>query len=152
MTAQSVHELLRVDTFANGQRSATALVSAKPGDVLCSYDGVREERNRYTVQVSETEHLLVEPEELRFINHGCDPNVIFDVERMTLRALRDIAPGDELVYFYPATEWSMAEPFDCFCKSDACLTRIQGAKHLTPEVRAKYELSPHILAQLEKIG
>jgi hypothetical protein len=147
MTAQSVHNFLQLGTMACGQRRAIALVAAKKGNTLCSYNGVRETRNRYTIQVSESEHLLVDPEELRFINHSCDPNVIFDTERMVLRALRTIAPGDDLVYFYPATEWDMAEPFDCHCGTSACLKHIKGAKHLPREILDKYELAPHI-AQL----
>lgn len=31
------------------------------------------------------------------------------------RALRDIQPGDELSFFYPSTEWEMAQGFECKC-------------------------------------
>jgi hypothetical protein len=130
--------------MAGGQRQAIALVAAQEGDALCAFEGEPATRNRYTVQMGESLHLLVFPQELRFINHSCDPNVIFDADRRILRALRAIAPGEELVYFYPATEWSMAEPFDCHCATSRCLKHIQGAKHLPPDVLATYELAPHI--------
>ena len=34
---------------------------------------------------------------------------------MRLTALRPISEGDELTFFYPSTEWAMAEPFECGC-------------------------------------
>lgn len=30
-------------------------------------------------------------------------------------ALRDIKEGDVLEFFYPSTEWDMAQPFECSC-------------------------------------
>lgn len=35
--------------------------------------------------------------------------------------------GDELTFFYPSSEWAMAQPFDCFCGSSNCRGRIDGA-------------------------
>ena len=63
--------------------------------------------SRLTLQVSEHEHIELGPAFLECVNHGCDPNVAFDVEHWVLRALRPVAPGDELVFFYPSTEWAM---------------------------------------------
>jgi len=37
---------------------------------------------------------------------------------MTVVAARDLAADDELTFFYPSTEWSMAEPFDCWCGAE----------------------------------
>lgn len=38
-----------------------------------------------------------------------------------------LRPGDELTFFYPSTEWAMAQGFDCFCGTPSCRKRIDGA-------------------------
>ena len=97
-----------------------------------------------TVQVSEREHIELSPAFLRFINHSCDPNVAFDVERWSLVALSPIAPRDELTFFYPSTEWTMASPFDCACQSPRCLKTIAGASRAPAGALAGRVLAPHI--------
>jgi hypothetical protein len=52
---------------------------------------------------------------------------------MKLLALKEIQPGDELMFFYPSSEWAMTQAFDCFCGTAKCLHRIQGASYLTEE-------------------
>jgi D-alanine-D-alanine ligase len=99
---------------------------------------------RYTLQIGEHEHAEPLPFELRYINHSCAPNVHFDVDAGVVRALRDIAPGDELCSFYPATEWSVSERFICRCHGAQCLGVIGGASHLTAETLARYPLSGFI--------
>ncbi|KAK0747670.1 hypothetical protein B0T21DRAFT_354848 [Apiosordaria backusii] len=39
--------------------------------------------------------------------------------------------GEELTFFYPSTEYAMAQPFDCFCGSGECKGRISGARDMT---------------------
>lgn len=98
--------------------------------------------SRYTVQVAEDAH--VEVGLLTVLNHSCDPNVRLDTGRMEVVAARDIEPGDELAYFYPATEWDMAEPFECDCGAAECLGVVRGAKHLPGGVLDRHALNPHI--------
>jgi len=134
---------------AGEHKSLTSLVSLAKGDILCAFQGTSQPApTRHSIQVGTTEHMLVDPVALRFINHSCEPNVAFDVRRRVVRVLRPIAPGEEFFYFYPSTEWDMAEPFRCHCRTPSCLTHIAGAKHLTPEVLARYEIQAHIRAQV----
>ena len=58
--------------------------------------------------------------------------------------------GDELSFFYPSTEWSMAQPFDCRCGEKECKGRISGAKDTPDEVLQKYWLNPHIEELLQE--
>jgi hypothetical protein len=140
---------LSMNAGQSGHKRLTALAAFAPGDTLSAFRGItRQKATRYTLQVGVSEHILLEPEILQYTNHSCDPNVVFDVLRMTVRAIRPIAPGDEIVYFYPSTEWDMAEPFVCACGAACCLRRIQGAAHLPPDVLGRYELQPHIQDQL----
>ena len=99
---------------------------------------------RWTLQIGEHEHGEPLPFELRYVNHSCAPNVHFDVDEGVVRALRDIAPGDELRAFYPATEWSVSERFICRCNGAHCLGVIGGAADLPATTLARYRLSGFI--------
>ena len=118
----------------------------KKGDVLCSFSEskIGFEITYLTVQISEFEHITLKPTYLQYINHSCDPNAFFDVDAMNLIAVKDIKEQEELTFFYPSTEWSMVQPFDCFCKSDTCLHRIEGASKIQITTLKEYKLSSFI--------
>jgi len=99
---------------------------------------------RWTVQCGPNQHAEPLPFQLRYVNHSCAPSVQFDLEGGVLRAIRDIEPGDELHYFYPSTEWAMADTFDCQCGAVDCLGRIGGASELPVEALQPHLLSPYI--------
>ncbi|GAA5822002.1 hypothetical protein JCM3770_001628 [Rhodotorula araucariae] len=101
--------------------------------------------------------------DLLYVNHSCDPNVVFDVNgreaedgeedpsgawagRWKVRAERDIAQGEILTFAYFSTEWDMDQPFHCLCKTARCLGTIQGAKHIEQSVLDGYFINDHILA------
>jgi hypothetical protein len=115
------------------------------GPIPCT--ATHTEPGRYTVQTGPKTHIEVGI--LTTLNHSCDPNVILDTNNMLVLAARDISPGDELTFFYPSTEWEMAEPFDCVCASPNCLGTVSGAKDLPRQVLARYFINAHILAMLE---
>jgi hypothetical protein len=101
--------------------------------------------NRFTVQAGIATHLAgIGP--LTFMNHSCAPNVFINTPDMTVTALRDIAAGEELSFFYPSTEWQMAEPFDCHCGAAPCIGRVAGADSLPDDVLSRYLLNQHIHA------
>jgi len=101
-----------------------------------------------SVQVDDGRHIHLSPEFLQYINHSCDPNTFFDVKKGEIVCLRDIAAGEEITFFYPSTEWSMAQPFDCFCQTGRCLGKIQGAAYLDTDLIAQYQFAGHILDKL----
>ncbi len=129
-----------------GQSSLRSLRAFAPGDPLAAFrpHTLQAAPTRMTVQMSETEHIELAPSWLAFINHSCDPNARFDPDVRHLVAERAIAPGDELTFFYPSTEWSMATPFDCRCGAARCLGRIDGAARLDPARLAGFWLSGHV--------
>jgi hypothetical protein len=94
------------------------------------------------------QHILLFPEHLQYINHSCDPNVFFDTSSLVILALRDIAEGEEISFFYPSTEWEMDQPFTCHCGSAKCLGQIRGAAYLPAETLQQYQLSEFIQQQL----
>ncbi|MBX2906041.1 MAG: SET domain-containing protein [Taibaiella sp.] len=62
----------------------------------------------------------VNPNDMRFINHSCDPNTFMRVcgYQVEFYALRDIAEGEELSCNYGATHHDGKLP--CKCGSDNC--------------------------------
>jgi D-alanine-D-alanine ligase len=122
----------------------------RAGEVISPlYWGPRQSQpSRWTVQCGADAHAEPLPFELRYINHSCAPNVQFDLVDGVLRALHDIAPGDELCYFYPMTEWEMCEKFTCQCGATDCLGYIAGASQMPREILQRYPLSSVILDKL----
>ena len=135
-----------------GARSVRSRASFAAGEELtCFWARTESDRpQRLSVQVSESRHIELEPAFLECTNHGCEPNVFFDTAAFVLVSLRPIAPGDELRFFYPSTEWKMSEPFECACGAEACLGVIEGASATPRAVLARYRLAPHIEAALAR--
>jgi hypothetical protein len=52
--------------------------------------------NYLTVQISETKHIHLSPEYLQYVNHCCEPNVLFNTTTMQLECISDIEAGEEL--------------------------------------------------------
>ena len=132
-----------------GQRCVRILIDQPAGSVLVSFaHSPRFLTATYlTVQLDADTHLKPEPAFLECVNHSCAPNVAFDMAELALVALTDLRAGDELVYFYPSTEWHMAQPFVCACGASDCLVRIDGASGLTDAQLAPYALSPFVRAR-----
>jgi hypothetical protein len=137
---------------ADGSRSLRALAHLGPGAVLVAFRAAEEVAapSRHSIQLDAHRHALIEPDALRYTNHSCDPNVHIDVAGMRIVALRRIEPNDEITYFYPSTEWLMAEPFTCSCGSERCIGRIAGAIELATAILARYELAEHVVRLLRQ--
>jgi hypothetical protein len=132
------------------QNSLHALQSFQPGDVISPFSA-RETLSTptyLTVQVDANKHILLDPVFLQYINHSCDPNVFFDTTSMFLIALKEIQPSDELTFFYPSTEWKMAQTFQCNCGSHQCIGEIKGAADLSADIISKYRLTDFIQQQV----
>ncbi|TXT05932.1 hypothetical protein VHUM_03693 [Vanrija humicola] len=82
--------------------------------------------------------------DLLFMNHSCAPTVEMVLpsrqpERWEVRVgPAGVKKGGDLTFFYPSTEWDMAQGFTCSCgakthTSQNCLGEINGAKYLTLE-------------------
>ena len=129
-----------------GQKSLLALKHFSPGDVICAFDAgtTLPHANRYTVQIDLNKHITLMPEFLQYVNHSCSPNAFFDTTQMLFICLKEINPGEEFTFFYPSTEWEMAEPFNCHCGSTVCLQTIKGASSIPDETLLKYKLTDFI--------
>ena len=136
--------------ISNGQHAlfATRHFSKEETITAFSAETISQEPTYLTLQTGEGRHITLSPAFLQFVNHSCDPNVFFDTTAMKLIALKEILPGEELVFFYPSTEWEMAQPFECLCGSERCLGRISGAAHMPLKTLMNYRLTAFIRQQL----
>ena len=144
-----------LDLAVDSESGMKALLSGaflKKGDAIIKF-GAKEilsHPNYLTVQVDDNRHIHLDPEYLQFANHSCDPNFFMDTERMEFIALRDIHVGDELLFFYPSTEWKMDRPFQCQCGSPKCLGLISGASALSAEAKRDYKFNTYILSKMNE--
>jgi hypothetical protein len=134
----------------NNQKAFFAQRKYEAGQVVTEFSAgaVLSHPTYLTVQVDIDKHIMLQPEHLQYINHSCDPNVFFDTYTMQVVALKPIAEGDEMTFFYPSTEWDMAQPFKCHCGTSRCLGEIKGAAHINPQVLRSYTLTRFIQQQL----
>ncbi len=137
-------------SLSNEQMGFFAKKSYRAGETLSSFSAraVLPAPSYLTVQLGQGQHILLFPEHLQYINHSCDPNVFFDTSALIIVALRDIAEGEEISFFYPSTEWEMDQPFTCHCGSSKCLGQIRGAAYIPSAQLGQYQLSQFIQQQL----
>lgn len=129
-----------------GAKSLHATKEFLPGEVISEIK-IKEyvDKPSYlSVQINETQHIMLAPEHLQYINHSCEPNVFFDTSNMMVSCLKKIKIGEAMTFFYPSTEWSMTQSFDCLCGEEQCLGEIQGGSQLSPDILQNYRLNEHI--------
>jgi hypothetical protein len=141
--------MLKIES--GGSPYGARLVTDQPirsGEMISIISGYRvvSEATYQTVQISAHEH-IEELGVLAYLNHSCQPNTIVDTTAFTVSAIRDIAAGEELNFFYPSTEWEMDRPFICLCGAPQCIRLVAGAKHLSIDTLQRYFINRHIREQ-----
>lgn len=133
-----------------GHKSLHSTVSFNKNEVICPFDAsaILPAPSKFTIQLNEGRHITLHPSFLQFVNHSCDPNIFFDTGSMSVICIEPILAGDELAFFYPSTEWSMAEPFDCHCGSPDCIKQVRGAAYLPYSLIRFYKLTLFIQQKL----
>ena len=147
--------LLRVEHLEGDFASRSVSLVSLPADAVfaritnptpatCAYTSVQASRNL---------HIELNCD-LVYINHSCQPTLVFDMQRWEVRVNPDLheglKAGDELTFFYPSTEYDMAQPFECRCGEKECRGTITGAKDMAPDVLRQYWLSSHIREMLQE--
>lgn len=135
--------------------SATSRVFLQPGALFARITSATYAPNPTYTSVQAGRDVNVElNSDLVFINHSCDPSLEFDMTRFEVRVVkhRPLYEGGELSFFYPSTEWRMAQPFDCQCTAPEgiCLKRVEGAVKLDVAVLKRYWLNKHVEELLEE--
>jgi len=97
------------------------------GDIVFMFEGkIISEPTRTSIQIDVSKHIDGQHEidsddkslSWKFINHSCEPNGYIDTDNHTYVALRDIKVGEELTFDFHTTEFDIANPFECDCKSE----------------------------------
>ena len=136
-------DTLTIKTVNKFRSLVTKRAYAK-GEVICDIptEKIEDRPNRFTVQIGRDKHTNVG--KLAALNHSCAPNVILDTENLLVYACKDIEKGEELSFFYPATEWEMDAPFICLCGASSCIHVVAGARFLPLSTLENHFLNKHI--------
>ncbi|EPQ60209.1 hypothetical protein GLOTRDRAFT_52143 [Gloeophyllum trabeum ATCC 11539] len=135
----------RVD-FRSGNFASQLLAvrEFEDGEIIATLEGITEGPKRYSsVQISRDMHIELNSD-LLYMNHSCDPSAIIDVSARQVRATRFIPANTPITFFYPSTEWEMAQPFSCNCGARNCLGSIKGAKWIEEDRLKDFWCNEHI--------
>ena len=113
------------------------------GSVIFHLKGsIARRANKYSVQLGSDKHLDFPPvrkpnDDLdyawQYLNHSCEPNGYVNAAEYCFCALRNIRKGEEITFNYLTTEYELAAPFRCECRSAKCFRFIRGNKFLTAD-------------------
>jgi len=147
--------------FATGAIRKGEVVIATGGRILPFECLKSHELPGHPIQV-ET-HLVMSPYDCKeldgifVVNHSCAPNLGVS-SQVTLVALRDIAPGEELCYDYAMTDSDPEgiETFamDCLCNSPGCRKRISDLDWRDPELQRRYDghFASYLQARIDSLS
>ena len=86
---QNAKKITKVTPFAaiyecqiTENKSLHSMLEINPGEIISkfSFKEVLENPNYLTVQISDRQHIILDPEFLQYINHSCDPNVFLTLK------------------------------------------------------------------------
>lgn len=110
-------------------------------------DALPQTVRRYSLQVEENQYLvsLTDCEPPDYVNHSCEPNAGLSGQ-ITLIAMRDIFPGEEITYDYATTDGSPYDEFQCRCGSAQCRHAVTGDDWRRRELWQRYAgyFSPYL--------
>lgn len=136
------------------QSSARSLVALPAGALFAKITtATHVDQTTYTSVADGRNSRIELNSDLVYCNHSCQPSLVFDMTRFEVRvAERPLAVGDELTFFYPSTEWTMVQPFQCQCDAgpNRCLGLISGSRDIEPAVLRRYWLNDHVRAPLDE--
>jgi uncharacterized protein len=85
-------------------------------------------------------------------NHSCQPNAGLRGP-ITLVAMRDIAPGEEVCFDYAMSDGSEYDSFVCACGTSVCRARVTGDDWKRPELWERYDgfFSPYLQRRIDAL-
>jgi uncharacterized protein len=87
-----------------------------------------------------------------FINHSCNPNAGI-CGQISLVAMRDIAPNEEITFDYAMADSSSFDEFACHCGAATCRGVVSGADWKRPELWSRYDgyFSTYLQLRIEQL-
>ncbi len=95
------------------------------------------EKRRHSVQVDEGLYQIGRLSNADYVNHSCDPNAGI-MGQISIVAMRDIAPGEEICFDYAMCDGSVYDEFPCGCGAPHCRGHVTGNDWQIPELQARY--------------
>ena len=88
-----------------------------------------------------------------FVNHSCNPNAGF-CGQITLIAMQNIFPNEEITFDYAMVDMSEMDEFDCQCNKINCRKKIKGTDWKLKELHQKYAnyFGTHVLREIKKLN
>ena len=127
------------------------------GGTVVSLDDARRSGPRWrsrTVQIDD-EHFLysVVGGPADWINHSCEPNCGMRGP-VTVVAMRDILPGEELTFDYATVDGTAYDEFDCLCGTISCRGHVGGSDWAIPELWERYAgwFSPYLQRRIDALA
>lgn len=131
------------------------------GDVLAVFGGevvttdqlaaLTPDQRRITLQIDDDAYLMTAREgPADWINHSCNPNAGFRGQ-VTLVAMRDILPGEEVTFDYAMSDGTPYDEFTCRCGAIHCRGRMTGNDWQRPELWRRYAgfFSPYLQRRID---
>lgn len=86
-----------------------------------------------------------------YVNHSCEPNVGLN-SPISLVAMRDIQPGEEICFDYAMSDSTPYDDFDCACGTPSCRIRFTGDDWRLPALQARYRgyFSPYLQRRIDQ--
>ncbi len=111
------------------------------------------ERCSYVLQVEEGfyQYSFIEDEIGDFFNHSCNPNAGLRGP-ITLVALRDIQPGEQICFDYAMSDGDPFDEFECNCGAAGCRGKVTGNDWQNPEIQRRYKgyFSPYLQRRIDQ--
>lgn len=125
------------------------------GEVVTATDLLRltPDQRRITLQIDDDAYLMTAREgPADWINHSCNPNAGFRGQ-VTLVAMRDILPGEEITFDYAMSDGTPYDEFDCRCGTIHCRGRVRGDDWMRPALWRRYGrfFSPYLQRRIDEL-
>lgn len=126
------------------------------GGVIMTLEALRRlplQQQQHSVQVEEGLYLAsVVTGDADYINHSCEPNAGL-AGQISVVALRDIEPGEEICFDYAMSDGSPYDEFECQCGSPRCRGRVTGNDWMLPELQTRYagHFSPYLQRRIDQL-
>ncbi len=145
-----------VGVFAHAPVQAGELLIVWGGDVVPGemLPDLPPLTRQHSIQIEENMYLVPSrsPEPADYVNHCCEPNSGLSGQ-ISLVALREIAPDEEICFDYAMCDGSPYDEFTCTCGAPTCRGRVSGDDWKRPELWDRYEghFSPYLQRRINRL-
>lgn len=139
-----------VNGFDGLEKRLVAIQKIEKNEIILKLTGkILNQPTKQTIQIDHKKHL--KNSFVDYLNHSCNPNSHVDTEKLSIVADRPIKPFDDITVNYLSTEYIMANPFKCNCRSKICFKEIRGYNFLNKNKRVT-NIANHLLKPENKLN